>query len=457
MEGIVSMQLQGWRSPHTAVQRSFTRSVFPSTGRQHFPNSNTEIRTRIPRLNWVSTGIAPISRDTQTYVISSKQETQNGFSGFNKSARVATAILSEWFSSSDETGLVNKSRYGLKVRIREASLLVLTAALVILNANARLCRPALADTGHCCSPPATTEPLQTPNLSESSTEAKPDETVVKETTPSDRAEDLSLSPASEQGFRNGSEEKEAMVSEYLKTHPNDTRALKILLQERMTNGDVGRAVEVLDRMILVEPYEIEWKMLKAQAHYYLGELEEARQAYKKILKFTPLSPGALQGLAMVMKKCGEEDAIVPMLEGALQRAASENQTEVVQNLKLLLGEYYILQKNYQEALRNYEDLVKEDPEDFRPYLWQGIIYNILEKEDEADKQFEKYQKLVSKKVPNKELLDNLFLDAKTRSDQQDKEENGEAESLVKRDELPKPFNQSSEGGDILHASNESGN
>lgn len=364
------------------------------------------------------------------------KQNPNQFLGFNnnKLARLVTDIFGDW---SDSAPLEAKQR------IREAAtLFLLTGFLVVFNAfNSRLCRPALAcGGGPCCypSPPATT-------ATDSASSQTNDFTIPTPTTQLKEGEgegDVDVG--------------EALAVEYLKTHPNDMSSLKILLHNRMIKRDIQGAVETLDRMMLVEPYEIEWKSLKAQAHYYLGDMKEARHTYERILKFSPFSPGALQGLAMVMQKSGEEDAIVPMLAGTLEKALSENKVKEVQTLRLLLGEYYLLEKKYQEALMNYQDVVKEDPEDFRPYFWQGIIYSILEKKDEASKQFEKYRQL-AKDFPDQNLLDNLMSAKIAEPFKHDGQETIEAENLPKEDDLSKPLDQSGAGGDTLYVESKSDN
>lgn len=352
----------------------------------------------------------------------------------NKLARLVTTIFRDW---SDSAPLEAKRR------IREAAtLFLLTGFLVIFNAfSSRLCRPALACGGApcCCpAPPAST-------ATDSASSQPNDFTIPTPTTQINEGEG--------EGDGDGGE---ASVVEYLKTHPNDMNSLKILLHTRMMKRDIQGAVETLDRMTLVEPYEIEWKLLKAQAHYYLGDMKEARHTYERILKFSPFSPGALQGLAMVMQKCGEEEAIVAMLAGTLEKALIENKVKEVQNLRLLLGEYYILEKKYQEALMNYQDVVKEDPEDMRPYFWQGIIYSILEKKDEASKQFEKYRQL-AKDFPDQNLVDNLMSAKIAESFKHDGQEKNESENLPKEDELSKSPDQSDAGGDTLYTENKSDN
>lgn len=389
------------------------------------PRSNSE--TNFP--SW-----SGCTRPTEE--VCSKQNS-NRFMGFNnnKLVRLVTTIFRDW---SDSAPLQ------VKQRIREAAtLFLLTGFLVIFNAfNSRLCRPALAcGGGPCCcpSPPTTTA------TDDSASSQSNDFTIPTPTTQTKERE----------GEVDG-DGGEALAVEYLKTHPNHMSSLKILLHTRMIKRDIQGAVETLDRMMLVEPYEIEWKLLKAQAHYYLGDMNEARLTYERILKFSPFSPGALQGLAMVMQKCGEEDAIVPMLASTLEKALIENKAKAVQNLRLLLGEYYLFEKKYQEALMNYQDVVKEDPEDFRPYFWQGIIYSILEKKDEASKQFEKYRQL-AKDFPDQNLVDNLMSVKMAESFKHDGQEKDEAENLPKEDELSKPLDASGAGGDTLYVEDKSDN
>ncbi|KAG0464717.1 hypothetical protein HPP92_018881 [Vanilla planifolia] len=66
----------------------------------------------------------------------------------------------------------------------------------------------------------------------------------------------------------------------------------------------------------------------------------------------------------------------------------------------------MIEGNYQEALKVYEEMVKEEPRDFRPYLCQGIVYVLMKKMDEAGKNFKQYRKLVPKNHPYAQLFEN---------------------------------------------------
>lgn len=62
-----------------------------------------------------------------------------------------------------------------------------------------------------------------------------------------------------------------------------------------------------------------------------------------------------------------------------------------------MAQILFLQKNVDEALEVYNELSKEDPKDFRPYFCRGMIYSLLDRNEEAKEQFGKYRELSPKK------------------------------------------------------------
>ncbi|KAL6518514.1 hypothetical protein OROGR_019016 [Orobanche gracilis] len=55
--------------------------------------------------------------------------------------------------------------------------------------------------------------------------------------------------------------------------------------------------------------------------------------------------------------------------------------------------------NLEEALEKFQQLIEENPRDFRPYLCKGIVYSLLEKRKEAEESFEIYRSLVPGEFP----------------------------------------------------------
>ncbi|KAK4396272.1 protein SLOW GREEN 1, chloroplastic [Sesamum angolense] len=92
----------------------------------------------------------------------------------------------------------------------------------------------------------------------------------------------------------------------------------------------------------LEPEEVEWPMMRAHLYAYNGELELAKNGFNELLMKDPFRVEAYHGL--------------------------------------------------------------EEPRDFRPYLCQGIIYTLLRKNGEAEKNFEKYRRLVPKGHPYLAIL-----------------------------------------------------
>lgn len=85
------------------------------------------------------------------------------------------------------------------------------------------------------------------------------------------------------------------------------------------------------------------------------------------------------------------------MEEALRVAEEKNKAKEARDVRLIMAQIQFLQKNVDEALGIYQELTKEDPRDFRPYFCRGMIYSLLDKNDEAKEQFAKYRELSPKK------------------------------------------------------------
>lgn len=55
-------------------------------------------------------------------------------------------------------------------------------------------------------------------------------------------------------------------------------------------------------------------------------------------------------------------------------------------------------------------------------MWQGIIYSLLDRKNEAEERFETYKSLVPEEFPQRGFLDDVVLAAKTESQEQFQEE-----------------------------------
>ncbi|KAK7282395.1 hypothetical protein RIF29_11120 [Crotalaria pallida] len=211
---------------------------------------------------------------------------------------------------------------------------------------------------------------------------------------------------------------EEMWEKVLEKDPKNIEALKVTLYGKIKRGKSKEAVKFVESLIEVEPNEVEWRLLLALCCETMGQLSKAKRLFREILKQRPLFVRALHGLAMVMHKNGEGVAVFEMLDKARELASRENRVTEERNIRILIAQMLVVQGALEEGLKSFQDLINENPRDFRPYLCQGIIYSLLDKKEEAEKQFETYQALVPEEFPQRGFLDDVTLTAREKSRQQ---------------------------------------
>ncbi|CBI32668.3 unnamed protein product, partial [Vitis vinifera] len=208
------------------------------------------------------------------------------------------------------------------------------------------------------------------------------------------------------------EEKERTVEEYVESHPDDVEGLKSLMEVKIKNRKLQEAVDVIERLIQLEPDDKEWPLLKAHLYSYSGESELAKLGFEEILSANPLTVEAYHGLVMAVSQSDSGDElnqVLKRIEAAMERCKKEKKKEDLRDFKLLVAQIRVIEGKYNDALKVYQELVKEEPRDFRPYLCQGIIYTLLRKKDEAEKQFQKYRRLVPKGHPYARYFDDNMI------------------------------------------------
>ncbi|KAL1195862.1 protein SLOW GREEN 1 [Cardamine amara subsp. amara] len=206
------------------------------------------------------------------------------------------------------------------------------------------------------------------------------------------------------------EEEEKALDEHLMTHPCDVDALRSLMEVKIKSRKLIEAVEVIDRLIKLEPDESEWPVLKANIFTYSGDLDSAKSGFEEILAKDPLRVEAYHGLLMAYSDAGLDlKEVENRIEEAMLKCKKEKNENDFRDFKLLVAQIRVIEGKHSEALKLYQELVKEEPRDFRPYLCQGIIYTLLKKKDKAEEQFDKFRKLVPKNHPYSEyFMDNMI-------------------------------------------------
>lgn len=181
--------------------------------------------------------------------------------------------------------------------------------------------------------------------------------------------------------------------QFLESNSEAIEALESLLKQKLDEHEDDESLKILKKLSTAQPENMEWKFLTARLLKEMENVDEARQVFEEILSRNPLSFEALFETALLMDRCGEDEAVLKRLEDALKLAEEENKGKEARDIRFIMAHVQFLQKNVEEALKSYEELEKEDPNDSRPYFCKGMIYGFLDRNEEAKYQFAKYTEL----------------------------------------------------------------
>lgn len=89
------------------------------------------------------------------------------------------------------------------------------------------------------------------------------------------------------------DEDEEMCERLLRQNPEDVEALKRAVNVKMRREKTGEAVGIVERLIELEPKEMEWRLVQALCYEMMGDLSKAESLFKNILEQNPLLLRAL--------------------------------------------------------------------------------------------------------------------------------------------------------------------
>ncbi|HIK25502.1 MAG: tetratricopeptide repeat protein [Thermosynechococcus sp. Uc] len=178
----------------------------------------------------------------------------------------------------------------------------------------------------------------------------------------------------------------------LEREPNNATALEGLVLARLQliqqgKGEIASVIEPLRRLAAQRPEQTNYAILLGQAQQQTGDREGAAQTFQNVLAQSPGNLNALRGLVDLYLKENRPQAAIGLIEETLKGAEAANKVQPgsvdVTAVQLLLGDVYMAQKRYDEALTLFQNLGKENPNDFRPVLAQAMVLTEQGKKTEA--------------------------------------------------------------------------
>ncbi|KAI3940059.1 hypothetical protein MKW92_050349 [Papaver armeniacum] len=190
----------------------------------------------------------------------------------------------------------------------------------------------------------------------------------------------------------------------------DAEALKSVLEVKTRLGKIAEAILICDRLILLEPAELEWILKKSHFLARNKDYKLAGLGFEEVISKDPLNIDAYFGLISCINDSGsgEYGNVLKRIEKAMKICKQENKKLCLREFKLFVAQILVLQREYSDALKIYEQLVEENMLDCRPYLCQGIVYTLLKKPNKAMKCFENYGILGPKGHPYARRFEGVF-------------------------------------------------
>jgi tetratricopeptide (TPR) repeat protein len=163
----------------------------------------------------------------------------------------------------------------------------------------------------------------------------------------------------------------------LEREPDNQTAIQGLVEARIQLGDLAGVVGPLEKLADLNPATPEYRVLLAQTKQSLGDLEGAAEAYRQVLTQRPGDMNALQGLIALLIEQNRPQAAIGLLQDTLQAAPKQNEiapgsVDVV-SVELLLAQVYVEQGRTDEALRLYDEAIRDAEDDFRPVLAKALV------------------------------------------------------------------------------------
>lgn len=180
----------------------------------------------------------------------------------------------------------------------------------------------------------------------------------------------------------------------LQREPNNQNALKGLLEVRLKQGDLQSALNPLEQLAQLNPQQPDYMLLLAQAKQQLQDYDGAIGTYRTILAAHPQEIRALQGWSALLVTQERYPEAITLVQTYLKNAIAaktnpDNISETLDltSLQLLLGEIYLAQKQYNQAIAIYEQAIKADSQDFRPVLAKALVLQEQGQNNEAEPLF----------------------------------------------------------------------
>ncbi|NJO43484.1 MAG: tetratricopeptide repeat protein [Cyanobacteria bacterium CRU_2_1] len=177
----------------------------------------------------------------------------------------------------------------------------------------------------------------------------------------------------------------------LQREPNNETALRGLLEIRFQQQNKEAIIPLLEKLATLHPDQPDYSVLLAQMKQEAGDREGAAQAYRSVLETRPGDINALKGLSQLLLEEQRPQSAIGLLEDTLKKADEVNQVQPgsidVNSVQVLLAEVYFQVGQADQAIALFDQVIQNNPQDFRPVLGKAMVLQAQGRNDEAQPLF----------------------------------------------------------------------
>ncbi|KAL8120626.1 protein SLOW GREEN 1, chloroplastic-like [Apium graveolens] len=199
-----------------------------------------------------------------------------------------------------------------------------------------------------------------------------------------------------------------LTTESTSTQDDAIDMLKKLMDQKFESGDYEESLRFAKELVSAQPELPEWKISSAMILKQMGETKKAFNVFDQMLSENPLQPEALFQNALLLSSNGQGVEAMKGLENALELAKKTNNDPVIRDVRLVIARLMVGQRKFEEALDRFNELEKEDPNDWRIYFSKCLLFHCTDRNAEAAEQFQKSDELFSKSIQIDGFMSNFY-------------------------------------------------
>lgn len=163
-----------------------------------------------------------------------------------------------------------------------------------------------------------------------------------------------------------------------------------LRRQRESAGGIAEQIKELEKLVEASPRDVEARMRLAALYLRNHENDKAKEQYQEVIKIEPDNVNAHGTLGAIYDDAGsykeaiEQYAIAVSLEGDPDRAAG-----IARVILLAVGRQYFNENKLQDALRTFDIVLDQDPDNEAALLFTGLIYSNNSELEDAVAAFQK--------------------------------------------------------------------